>query len=122
MSPRRDRPREAALELLRAVRADDAYANLVMPQLVRPLDTRDAGLATELAYGTLRWQGWYDAVLQQCVTRPWAKVEHDLVDVLRLGTHQLLAMRIPDHAAVTSSADLARGLGAGPGADEVTAA
>lgn len=117
MTARRDRPREAALELLRAVREDDAYANLVMPQLVRPMDTRDAGLATELAYGTLRWQGWYDAVLRQCVTRPWAKVEPGLVDVLRLGAHQLLAMRVPDHAAVTSSADLARGLGARPDAD-----
>jgi 16S rRNA (cytosine967-C5)-methyltransferase len=121
MSAAIDRPRAVALELLRAVREDDAYANLVMPQLLRAegLDGRDAGFATELAYGTLRWQGWYDAVLQACVTRPWAKVEPGLKDVLRLGAHQLLAMRVPDHAAVTSSCDLARGPGLGPrsGAD-----
>jgi 16S rRNA (cytosine967-C5)-methyltransferase len=114
-----DRPRTVALELLRAVREDDAYANLVMPQLLRRegLDGRDAGFATELGYGTLRWHGWYDAILQTCVTRPWAKVEPGLKDVLRLGAHQLLSMRVPDHAAVTSSCDLARDLGTRSGAD-----
>lgn len=112
-------PRAVALELLRAVREDDAYANLVLPQLLRTaqLGGRDAGFATELAYGTLRWQGWYDAILQSCVTRPWAKVEPAIGDVLRLGAHQLLGMRVPDHAAVDSSCQLARGLGARPGAD-----
>lgn len=113
-----DRPRAAALELLRAVREDDAYANLVLPQLLHGygLSGRDAAFATELAYGTLRGQGWYDAILAACVTRPYDKVEHDLRDVLRLGAHQLLAMRVPDHAAVDSSCALARDLGAKPGA------
>ena len=72
-----DKPRAAALELLRAVREDDAYANLVLPQLLHGygLSGRDAAFATELAYGTLRGRGWYDAVLSSCVTRPWDKVE-----------------------------------------------
>ncbi|MBK9741111.1 MAG: rRNA cytosine-C5-methyltransferase [Actinobacteria bacterium] len=114
-----DRPRSAALELLRAVREDDAYANLVMPQILHGygMGGRDAGFATELGYGTLRWQGWYDAILAACVTRPWTKVEAPLKDVLRLGAHQLLAMRVPDHAAVDSSCDLARDLGPRSGAD-----
>lgn len=114
-----DRPRSAALELLRAVREDDAYANLVMPQALHDLGLsgRDAGFATELGYGTLRWMGWLDAVLAACVTRPWQRVEPALQDVLRLGAHQLLAMRVPDHAAVDSSCDLARGLGPRSGAD-----
>jgi 16S rRNA (cytosine967-C5)-methyltransferase len=114
-----DRPRAAALELLRAVREDDAYANLVLPQVLHGfgLTGRDAAFATELAYGTLRGRGWYDAVLAACVTRPLDRVEPALLDLLRLGTHQLLAMRVPDHAAVDSSCQLARGLGAKPGAD-----
>lgn len=113
-----DRPRQAALEVLRAVREDDAYANLVTPQVLHGygLTGRDAAFATELAYGTLRWQGWYDAVLATCVTRPWDRVEPAMRDILRLGTHQLLAMRVPDHAAVDSSCDLARMTGAPPGA------
>jgi 16S rRNA (cytosine967-C5)-methyltransferase len=114
-----DPSRAAALELLRAVREDDAYANLVLPQALRQrgLSGRDAGFATELGYGTLRWQGLYDAILATCVTRPWAKVEPGLRDILRLGAHQLLAMRVPDHAAVDSSCELARALGNRSGAD-----
>ena len=113
-----DRPRQAALEVLRAVREDDAYANLVGPQVIHGfgLTGRDAGLATELAYGTLRWRGLYDAILTPLVTRSWDRVEPALQDVLRLGAHQLLAMRVPDHAAVDSSCDLARAAGAPPGA------
>ena len=113
-----DKPRAAALELLRAVREDDAYANLALPQLLHGygLSGRDAAFATEVAYGTLRGRGWYDAVLSSCVTRPWDKVEPALQDVLRVGAHQILAMRVPDHAAVDSSCMLARGLGTPPGA------
>ena len=113
-----DPSRAAALELLRAVREDDAYANLVLPQALRQrgLSGRDAGFATELGYGTLRWKGLYDAILQSCVTRPWNKVEPVLQDILRLGAHQLLAMRVPDHAAVDSSCELARLAGPAPGA------
>ena len=105
-----DKARSAALELLRAVREDDAYANLVMPQILHGygLTGRDAAFATELGYGTLRWQGWYDCVLRQCVSRPLEKVEPVVLDILRLGVHQILAMRVPDHAAVDSSCDLAR--------------
>ena len=114
-----DRPRAAALELLRAVREDDAYANLVMARILHEagLSGRDAAFATELGYGTLRWQGWYDAILATCVTRPWQKVEPGLRDILRIGTHQLLHMRVPDHAAVDSSCDLARSVGPRTGAD-----
>lgn len=105
-----DKARSAALELLRVVREDDAYANLAMPQILHGygLTGRDAAFATELGYGTLRWQGWYDKVLTAHVTRPLDKVEPVLLDILRLGAHQLLAMRVPDHAAVDSSCDLAR--------------
>ncbi len=113
-----DRPRAAALELLRSVREDDAYANLALPQILHGfgLSGRDAAFATELAYGTLRCHGWYDTVLAECLNRPLEKVEPALLDVLRLGAHQLLAMRVPDHAAVDSSCTLARGVGAKPGA------
>jgi len=113
-----DLARESALELLRVVRVDDAYANLALPSILRErrLDGRDAGFATELGYGTLRWQGFYDAILATCVTRPWEQVDASMKDVLRLGTHQLLMMRVPTHAAVDSSCNLARATGAVGGA------
>ncbi len=114
-----DQPRTAALELLRAVREDDAYANLIMAHVLQEagLSGRDAAFATELGYGTLRWQGWYDAILATCVTRPFQKVEPALRDILRLGAHQILHMRVPDHAAVDSSCELARALLPRTGAD-----
>lgn len=113
-----DLPRRAALELLTAVREEDAYANLELPRILNGhgLTGRDAAFATELAYGTLRMRGWYDAILAHCVDRPLEKVEPVMLDILRLGAHQLLSMRVPDHAAVDSSCGLARDHGARPGA------
>jgi 16S rRNA (cytosine967-C5)-methyltransferase len=118
---RRARPdpaRRAAYDLLRAVRERDAYANLAMPEVLRRhrLAGRDAAFATELAYGTLRMRGTYDAVLGACVDRPLASVDAPVLDVLRLGAHQVLGMRVPPHAAVGATVELARGvLGEGRG-------
>lgn len=103
--------REVAREVLTQVRSNDAYANLLLPQVIdrAGLSGRDAGLATELTYGTLRWQGLYDAVAAHCASRPWTEVDPDLVDVVRLGAHQLLNMRVPPHAAIDTSCRLVAG-------------
>jgi len=108
--PKADPARRAAYDVLRAVEDRDAYANLVLPGLLRErrLDTRDAALATELAYGTLRAQGTLDVVLGACASRPIADADPAVRAVLRLGAYQLLRTRIPPHAAVSASVDLAR--------------
>ena len=108
--PRVDPARLVAFEVLKAVRVDDAYTNLALPALLRRHDLtgRDAAFATELASGTLRWRGLYDAVLAACIDRPLAKVEAKVLDALRLGTHQLLGMRVPAHAAISTTVDLVR--------------
>ena len=110
--PPSDPARMAAYDVLVAVREKAAYANLVLPGLLRDrrLDSRDAAFATELAYGTLRGQGLYDAVLQACVDRPLEQVDPPVLDLLRLGAHQILRMRVPTHAAVSATVDLARRL------------
>ncbi len=112
-----DAPRTAAYQVLRLVDEEDAYANLVLPGVLarHRLAGRDAGFATELTYGTLRMRGLYDAVLATLVDRPLDMLDPATLDVLRLGVHQLLAMRVPDHAAVASTVGLARqeiGIGA----------
>nr|WP_308250836.1 RsmB/NOP family class I SAM-dependent RNA methyltransferase [Nonomuraea rhizosphaerae] len=91
----------------------DAYANLLMPRLLRErgVKGRDAALATELAYGTLRGLGTYDAIIETCVDRA---PDPAVRDALRLGAHQLLKMRVPPHAAVGTTVDLVR-LRVGPG-------
>ncbi|MEU1417502.1 transcription antitermination factor NusB [Streptomyces sp. NPDC005731] len=112
--PKKDPVRVLAFDALRAVDERDAYANLVLPPLLRKarekgdFDTRDAALATELVYGTLRRQGTYDAVLAACVDRPLREVDPPVLDVLSLGAHQLLGTRIPSHAAVSATVELAR--------------
>ena len=103
--------------MLKAVRVEDAYANLVLPHVLSRLGLsgRDAAFATELASGTLRGIGTYDAVLAVCIDRPLAKVEAKVLDLLRLGTHQILAMRVPTHAAIATTVDLVKSK-VGPGA------
>ncbi|MEO5851580.1 MAG: transcription antitermination factor NusB [Nocardioides sp.] len=105
-----DAARLAAYDVLKAVRVDDAYANLALPLALRAhgLGGRDAAFATELVSGTIRGQGTYDAILAACVDRPLVKVEDKVRDALRLGTHQLLAMRVPAHAAISTTVDLVR--------------
>ncbi|MEU9999951.1 RsmB/NOP family class I SAM-dependent RNA methyltransferase [Streptomyces sp. NPDC048370] len=112
--PKKDPVRILAFEALRAVDERDAYANLVLPPLLKKareggdFDGRDAALATELVYGTLRRQGTYDAIVSACIDRPLREVDPPVLDVLSLGAHQLLGTRIPTHAAVSASVELAR--------------
>jgi 16S rRNA (cytosine967-C5)-methyltransferase len=103
--------------VIRAVDETDAYANLVLPPLLRErgITGRDAAFATELAYGTLRLRGRYDAIAEIAAGRPVDRIDRPVLDVLRLGIHQLLGMRVPAHAAVSETVGLARDvLGAGP--------
>jgi 16S rRNA (cytosine967-C5)-methyltransferase len=111
-----DLVRRTAFDVIRAVDTRDAYANLLLPKRLhdRDLTGRDAALATELTYGTLRGRGTYDAVLALCSDRELRRIDAPLLDVLRLGAHQLLATRIPPHAAVGTAVELARSV-AGPG-------
>lgn len=114
---RRRTARGAAYDVLHAVHVDDAYANIALPEVLARagLSARDAALATELAYGTLRWQGLYDEILAACVDRPLPELDGRLLDVLRLGVHQIVNMRIPAHAAVGETVALARDVvGEGP--------
>ena len=106
--PRTDPARRAAYDVLRAVADRDAYANLLLPALLkeRGLTGRDAAFATELTYGTLRGRGTYDAIVAACSDRD--QLDPPVRDVLRLGAHQLLATRVGSHAAVATSVDLAK--------------
>ena len=105
--------RRIALEVIGAVRDSDAYANLLLPvRLGRAkLSETDAALATELTYGTLRLQGYYDRVIALAAHRPVEEIDPAILDVLRLACHQILSMRVPAHAAVDESVELARTVG-----------
>ncbi len=105
-----DLARLTAFEALRAVDERDAYTNLVLPAMLteRGLTGRDAALVTELVHGTLRRRGTYDAILDQVAKQGVAGIDPPVLDALRLGVHQLLGMRVPSHAAVSTTVDLVR--------------
>jgi 16S rRNA (cytosine967-C5)-methyltransferase len=110
--PRRkplDPARRAAFDVLRAVSERDAYANLALPALLRErqITGRDAAFATELAYGTCRTRGLLDAVIAAAAGRPTENIDPVLLDLLRLGTYQLLRTRVEQHAAVSTTVEQA---------------
>jgi 16S rRNA (cytosine967-C5)-methyltransferase len=106
--------RLVVMDVLTTVRDDDAYANLVLP--VRIAEARlspvDAGFATELCYGTLRGRGYDDRIIALAADRPVERIDAKVLDVLRMGVHQLLRMRVPAHAVLDESVKLVRVVGA----------
>jgi 16S rRNA (cytosine967-C5)-methyltransferase len=105
-----DAARQVAFDALHAVDAEGAYLNLALGALLadRRIGGRDAAFATELAYGTARMQGTYDAILDPLVTGGVDGLQPEVRIALRLSSHQLLDMRVPAHAAVSSGAELTR--------------
>ena len=119
-APRAGRPpsdpaRQAAYEAIAAVHRDDAYANLVLNDILRGmrLHGRDAGFATELTYGTLRALGSLDLIIAEAAGREVARIDPPARDALRLGAYQLLYTRVPAHAAVNQTVDLVRSVAPG---------
>ena len=86
------------------------YSNLLLPQALgaSSLDERDRSLVTELVYGTIRMQGKHDWIIGQISDRAFSEIDPGIVDVLRFGIHQIHEMRIPDHAAVSATVEVAR--------------
>lgn len=99
-------PREIAWTVMARTRTEGAYVNLLVPTLIHEhrLSPRDAAFLTELVNGTVRRQGSYDAIIDSLTST----VDDDVRDVLRLGAHQILSMRVPSHAAVSSSVNLTK--------------
>ncbi len=99
--------------------ADMRSGELLDPSFERrigPLDARDRRWTQELLYGMLRRRTWIDAVLSERVRGGLARLDADLIDLLRLGAYQLLFMgSVPAYAAIAQTVELAKrrhGLGA----------
>jgi len=109
-SPKPDAPRVLAYDILSEVNRRGGYSNLLLPQALNSsnFEQRDKGFVTELLYGTLRMQGRHDYILSQVSDRPWPEVDEGIVDICRLGVHQLFEMRVATHAAVSATVELAR--------------
>jgi 16S rRNA (cytosine967-C5)-methyltransferase len=71
------------------------------------LDSRDAGLAEEIALGVLRWRSAIDFLIEKLSGRPVRKLDAEVLAALRMGVYQLRWLdRIPAHAAINDSVEL----------------
>ena len=103
--------RGVALEILRRVEADGAYADRLLDAVPRRagLDLRDRGLVTELVYGTLRWQRWLDWQLARVSRRPVPDLGDWVRALLRLSAYQLAFLdRIPSRAVTEKLVNIGR--------------
>jgi len=103
--------RRIAFEVLRRVQAEDAYASdLLHAKLTDGVSRADAGLATELTMGVLRWQRLLDFLLHPHLNRPGAKLDVEVLTALRMGLYQMRFLdRVPVSAAVSESVELVKG-------------
>jgi 16S rRNA (cytosine967-C5)-methyltransferase len=85
---------------------------LLRGEAVADLAQADRNLATTLVLGVLRWQIWLDEQVKGFLTRPGARLDAEVRVALRLGTFQLLFLdRVPAHAAIDESVELAKRAG-----------
>jgi 16S rRNA (cytosine967-C5)-methyltransferase len=103
--------RKIAYEVLRRVAAEGAYASdLLHAELGARIKVEDAGLATELVMGVLRWRRLLDFLLDRQLNKPVAKLDLPVALALRIGLYQLRFLeRIPARAAVNESVELVKG-------------
>ncbi|MDR5683022.1 MAG: 16S rRNA (cytosine(967)-C(5))-methyltransferase RsmB [Armatimonadota bacterium] len=102
--------REAALEVLDAVETG-AFSNVALLRTLEraSLPAPEAALATELALGVLRWRGRVDYALAGFLREPFGRLPPAIRQILRLGAYQILFLdRIPAHAAVNESVEMAK--------------
>ena len=112
-TPARPSPaREVAARVLERVETDAAYPDVLLDRALGPpgLSQRDVALATELVYGTLRWQRYLDWILGPHSRRRLESLDARVRVLLRMAAYQIAFLdRIPSFAAVNDAVALAPG-------------
>jgi 16S rRNA (cytosine967-C5)-methyltransferase len=91
--------RERAINLLRRIERESAYATVVLQD--------ETGFVRTLVLGVLRWRSRIDQAIKTLAERPLNKLDPIVVDILRIGIYQLMFMDVAPYAAVSESVDLA---------------
>lgn len=101
--------RKAAFNVLNRVEGGDSYADILLMKETEGLSQADAGLATEIALGVLRWKIRLDYSIDLFASIKTKKLEHRVLNALRVGAYQLLFLsRVPASAAINESVKLLR--------------
>ena len=108
--PQPNPARLLAFELVMQVNQEGAYANIRLPELLgkSKLNLADRAFCTELSYGTLRLQGRHDYIAAKFLDRPLHEIDSKIVNLIRIGIHQLTKMRVAQHAAVSETVEVAK--------------
>ena len=112
MGRARSGAREIAYQVLTSIEEKDAFMDRALDAALGhypQMDERERALATELAYGVTRQQGVLDRIISDHSRTPLEEMDCAVLRILRLGAYQILFLdRIPDHAAVSQSVELAK--------------
>jgi 16S rRNA (cytosine967-C5)-methyltransferase len=101
--------RGAAIDVIRRVFEDEAYADRALRTAAAGLDDRDQALAKQLAYGTVQRVRTLDHAIETIGRRPVARLDAPVRAALRLGAYQLAFLDgVPRYAAVNESVELVR--------------
>ena len=86
-------------------------------------DPRDRALAGEIVLGVLRWRAALDFMIERLVRRQLARLDEEVLDILRLSVYQLWQLeRVPASAVVNDAVQLTRAVRRGRAAALVNAA
>jgi 16S rRNA (cytosine967-C5)-methyltransferase len=102
--------RRIAFDVLLRVESESAYASELLHSALTPhIKPADAGLATELTLGVLRWRRLLDFLLDRQLKKPATKLDLPVAVALRIGLYQLRFLeKIPARAAVNESVELVK--------------
>ena len=100
--------RKAALEILFRVDHKGAYADVLLGSRLPEFEPNDRGLITLMVLGTVAWRGQLDFEIERLASRPLAKIDEAVLEILRLALFQLRHLdRVPKHAAVDTAVTIA---------------
>ena len=101
--------RVAAFQVLAAISAGGTdLASALDDVRARLADPRDRALVTDIVTGVQRWRGAIDHLIVTLARRPLAKLDAEIVEILRLSIYQLLHLtRVPAAAVVDDAVNLA---------------
>lgn len=100
----------ATLALTQVIGCGRSLADCLEPALANLEDPQDRALAQQLCYGVLRFFDKLQAINNELLSKPLKKTDQDIKCLILIGLYQLLELRIPVHAAISATVDVAKQL------------
>ena len=110
--------RRVALDILMRLGADEGegYSAILLDAAIKKhnIDGADKALLSRLVFGVTERRITLDYVIAATAARPTSRLDTDVLNILRLGVYQLFYLeKIPPHAAVNETVELAKKSGKG---------